>query len=291
MSKTALFEVFVGHRVIDVGPVTTPSPDVTGAISAGQLTYFLEAQSTRRALALKDIEHVRPSAVPPYLLTFDDGFKDFATVALPILEKHNTPALLFVTTGWIGGAEAPYEYVLGELLSRAGESLELGGERALTRTEAERLAVYNQLRLSVKKASPVARMALLRLVADAVGARLEEINTSPILSAEELRSLDQHELVTLGAHSVQHLVLSSCSPTEAWAEIRGSALALESLLGHPVTAFAYPYGAQTLATRALARLAGFRWAFTTRQAPVRHLSAIRRLCLPRWDLAAWGEGA
>lgn len=38
----------------------------------------------------------------PILVTFDDGFADFADAALPVLRDLGIPATLFVTTGWIG---------------------------------------------------------------------------------------------------------------------------------------------------------------------------------------------
>src|SRR5437588_1186382 len=36
------------------------------------------------------------------VLTFDDGFADFFTDALPILQQYGFPATLYVTTGFIG---------------------------------------------------------------------------------------------------------------------------------------------------------------------------------------------
>jgi peptidoglycan/xylan/chitin deacetylase (PgdA/CDA1 family) len=39
----------------------------------------------------------------PVLVTFDDGFADFHSAALPILVAHNIPATLYVTTGYVGG--------------------------------------------------------------------------------------------------------------------------------------------------------------------------------------------
>jgi peptidoglycan/xylan/chitin deacetylase (PgdA/CDA1 family) len=36
-------------------------------------------------------------------LTFDDGFADFHTTALPILTEHHLSATLYVTTGYVGG--------------------------------------------------------------------------------------------------------------------------------------------------------------------------------------------
>jgi peptidoglycan/xylan/chitin deacetylase (PgdA/CDA1 family) len=36
-------------------------------------------------------------------LTFDDGYQDFITHALPVLERHRCPATAFVTSGLMGG--------------------------------------------------------------------------------------------------------------------------------------------------------------------------------------------
>ena len=38
---------------------------------------------------------------PPVLITFDDGFADFADVALPVLAEHGLASTVFVTTGWV----------------------------------------------------------------------------------------------------------------------------------------------------------------------------------------------
>jgi len=38
----------------------------------------------------------------PIVLTFDDGFADFFTDALPILQQYGFPATLYVTTGFVG---------------------------------------------------------------------------------------------------------------------------------------------------------------------------------------------
>jgi peptidoglycan/xylan/chitin deacetylase (PgdA/CDA1 family) len=42
------------------------------------------------------------SAIKPVLVTFDDGFADYADVALPILYGMGLTATLFVTSGWLG---------------------------------------------------------------------------------------------------------------------------------------------------------------------------------------------
>lgn len=38
----------------------------------------------------------------PIVLTFDDGYKDFYTDVLPVLQKHNVPATAYIITNFIG---------------------------------------------------------------------------------------------------------------------------------------------------------------------------------------------
>ncbi|GII91483.1 polysaccharide deacetylase family protein [Sinosporangium siamense] len=40
----------------------------------------------------------------PIVVTFDDGYADFHSDALPVLERHGIPATVFVTSGWLADA-------------------------------------------------------------------------------------------------------------------------------------------------------------------------------------------
>lgn len=42
----------------------------------------------------------------PVVITFDDGYEDFHSHALPVLARHRFPATLYVTSGYIGGRAA-----------------------------------------------------------------------------------------------------------------------------------------------------------------------------------------
>lgn len=50
----------------------------------------------------------------PVIVTFDDGYADFRTAALPILREHGLCSTLFITSGYIGGTS--------EWLIREGET-------------------------------------------------------------------------------------------------------------------------------------------------------------------------
>jgi peptidoglycan/xylan/chitin deacetylase (PgdA/CDA1 family) len=53
------------------------------------------------------VECLRPGGPPlperPVVITFDDGFADFHSAALPVLESHHLASTLYVTTGYLGG--------------------------------------------------------------------------------------------------------------------------------------------------------------------------------------------
>src|SRR4051812_32277945 len=64
------------------------------------------AESGVEALSVSDYVHRRSAGTlpaRPAVITFDDGFADFAEHALPVLEERGLPATLFVTTGFLEG--------------------------------------------------------------------------------------------------------------------------------------------------------------------------------------------
>ncbi|HEU5140443.1 MAG TPA: endo-1,4-beta-xylanase [Bacillales bacterium] len=60
----------------------------------------------------------------PILLTFDDATSDFVTTALPILQKHDFNAVLFVITDWIGGGYSMSEEQLKSLVGNPNVSIQ-----------------------------------------------------------------------------------------------------------------------------------------------------------------------
>jgi peptidoglycan/xylan/chitin deacetylase (PgdA/CDA1 family) len=76
---------------------------VTPAQFAAQMAYLAEHQF--RVVTLADAARLLAQNAPLYrtvVLTFDDGYRDFLTNALPILQRYAFPAMLFVVTGRLG---------------------------------------------------------------------------------------------------------------------------------------------------------------------------------------------
>lgn len=101
--------VLIYHRV---GRRAAVEMDLDAAIFDAQMAEL--AASGRvvdldTALAMLDGHAARPT-FDPVVVTFDDGTADFADVAVPILERHSVPALMYLATDFLDGGRAfPYE--------------------------------------------------------------------------------------------------------------------------------------------------------------------------------------
>jgi peptidoglycan/xylan/chitin deacetylase (PgdA/CDA1 family) len=70
---------------------------------AAQLDYLRSAgftTMTAAELSARLADGIGPLPDRPIVLTFDDGYADFHSRAMPLLDRHGFTATLFVTTGW-----------------------------------------------------------------------------------------------------------------------------------------------------------------------------------------------
>lgn len=111
-----------------------------------------------------------------------------------------------------------------------------------------------------------------------------DVQREPLLSWDEVRTLSKHPLVTIGAHTRSHVLLSRQSWRTAWEEIRISKQQLEEQIGKSVHHFSYPYGGDSIAVRQMVRWAGFEYGFTTQARRIDQLTAWNQYALPRIDI-------
>lgn len=103
------------------------------------------------------------------------------------------------------------------------------------------------------------------------------------LSVEDIKTLDEDPLCTIGAHTCNHTKLS-CEQN-SYSDIKESKDYLETLLGHPVKYMAYPYGRHdSVSCKNMREVkeAGFKAAFSTIQTSVP--SKIDKYFIPRIEL-------
>lgn len=189
-----------------------------------------------RVIRLKDLADAFAATAagkPQVVVTFDDGYADNLSAALPVLERFGIPATVFVVSGYLGR-----EFWWDELarLEPVPDS---------SRREAELAALSDNER----------RPVLDRLVAECRWRAPAPLYRA--LTTEELRQLASTDLVEIGAHTATHRVLPGLPLDEQRWELQESRRVLQTVIGSAVTCFSYPHGAVSGTTMRLVTEAGF----------------------------------
>lgn len=221
-----------------------------------------------------------PPTEPTAAITFDDGFRDNLTEALPVLERYGVPATVFVAGTYLDG-HAPYEYRLAAKLSTATSvSATVGGttvDRALE-SRTDRREAYEVLRQELKFERSDVREAAL----DDIGGTADGV--PPMLTDGQLRELADSPLITVGAHGYEHVPMTVFDEAALARDVTRSRSTLESCLDGPVSLFSYPYGDYDRTVVDAVKGDGFAAAVTTvpRRLPASRLTESR-LRIPRLD--------
>lgn len=96
--------VLMYHEIADSSVTESPLA-VSPSAFADQIAYLRDAgftTVTAGQLAAILAEGAGDLPERPVVLTFDDGYGDFHSQALPLLKQHGFNATLFQTTGWVG---------------------------------------------------------------------------------------------------------------------------------------------------------------------------------------------
>lgn len=221
-------------------------------------------------------------------ITFDDGYADNYTVALPILQRYGLPATFFVATGFLDGGRM-FNDTLIELVRRlpAGRcdlsALGLGAHAVAT--DADRCALISVLIGHFKYQPMEARIAAVEALARSHGVSLPN---DLMMSTDQLRALHRSAGVTIGGHTCNHPILAQLDADQARDEIVRGKQALETTLNAPIDVFAYPNGRPGKDYRdehvAMVRACGFALAVST--TPAAATASADLFQLPRftpWD--------
>lgn len=231
-------------------------------------------------------------------ITFDDGYEDNFSVALPILQRHGLSATFFVATGFLDGGCMWNDRIIESIRATSLPALDLAdighadfGMHA-TGDDASRRAAIDAIVPRAKYLPPQQRLDFSRRVAELAQVPAP---TGLMMSSQQVRGL--HEAgMQIGAHTVNHPILARLAAADAVREIGDSKRQLESITRAPVTLFAYPNGRHgddyDDASVALVRDSGFEAAVATTWGAARRDSD--RFQLPRftpWDRSRLRFGA
>lgn len=174
-------------------------------------------------------------------ITFDDGYADNLTVALPILQRYGAPATVFVAAGFVDGGRMWNDTVIEALRRAPGDTLDLRPDGLAVyplRDAAERRRAAHALLERLKYLPADERQARAERIARHAAGRLPD---DLMLSSAQLCELVRAG-VEIGAHTLTHPILACLALDAARREITDSGRALAATIARPVRLFAYPNG-------------------------------------------------
>lgn len=269
--KTA---VLMYHRVLPEATwqesLSSDGIIVTPATFRRHLAWF------KQELELLDLDRFRAWLTghqslprPGCLITFDDGWYDNHTYALPLLREAGAPAMICLATDYVGTEHTFWQEEFGQRLRDLARTAKPEGSALLLALglqgleslppETQRQRIISAVR--ALKGQPWSKVQDLLAQARELAPNIE---TGPdrFMDWDQAREIHQAG-VTLFSHGCSHRVMTSLDAEELESELTVSQQRLKQELGVSTDTLAYPNGNHDDAVVAAAASQGYAIAFTT----------------------------
>ena len=250
LSKRGAIVILTLHRVLD-DEANENSHSLPGIVIR---------ERTFRKLVEYVVEHCDPvhlgdagpgkrSSKLRVVITFDDGWRDNYSSALPIARSFGLPFTVFICPGLVGQSNPFWPEQVSALL----------------KMDAASPAKIEDVIEDLKRRSAGERDAYLQSLCK-VSNRITNAASEfdQLLSWQEIREM-RAAGVQFGSHTQTHQILTTIPQNLAASELSQSKKAIESELGEPCTTFAYPNGNCSSESRQWVAAAGYKQAVTTRK--------------------------
>ncbi|MEZ5358259.1 MAG: polysaccharide deacetylase family protein [Candidatus Zixiibacteriota bacterium] len=185
-------------------------------------------------------------------ITFDDGFLNNKTIAYPILKKYNLPATIFLSTSLIDdtndldGLLWP-DFVTCLIRMTKTDKLDMqdiGLSEYTLDSPAARDAATNTIVEQFKKESNDEKIRKIKFIKELAGIDCLDADSTCYkgMSWDDVIELDKEGLISFGAHTISHPILSRISEDDIRREIVESKNIISQKLGKEIKTFAYPNG-------------------------------------------------
>ena len=172
------------------------------------------------------------------LVTFDDGHRTFYENAFPVLREMNVPAALFVSPKIIGSGSNYWFQELDYMKTRMGDSV--------LREAVCKALSYEHANLIKHSLSSILKCMKIKDVLWLIESIKERHNMSIDqkfnITKAELRELKDSGLISIGAQTMNHPILSNETDPAVEREIGESVEELAQMINGKVSYFAYPNG-------------------------------------------------
>ena len=171
-------------------------------------------------------------------VTFDDGYLNNLTVAQPILAKYGIPATVYIATGFSHGTNMWNDRVIYLFADIKRQQITLQGKQVELGDWLQRRQLAQQWLMKLKYLPIDHRLTEVEKLYQENRANEQE---PLMMSPAQIKQLSEQS-VTIGAHTINHPILTVLPEAEQQTEIFKSKQDLEQWTGQAVNHFAYPNG-------------------------------------------------
>ena len=236
--------ILVYHGIDAIGSTAYNTRFISEDMFEKQVAYF--AQNTH-VVSLEDffLERFSPNKMN-LALTFDDGYQNNLTRALPILEKYKVPATFFITCIHSLNQKVLWPDIIDLTIPYLPKEIDMLGVRFQKKRKNQLLA--KETGENVKQFLQKKSQAEIELVLSQLNANYPfplhayHPDYYQTLTDLEIKFLGENPFITIGAHGVFHTDLTILSEQECLNELQKSKDYLEKLIQKEVSAIAFPFG-------------------------------------------------
>lgn len=302
--------VLMYHRIADIS-----SDPWQLAVSPAHFEEQLQVLKRYRVISMRElVEHVRNNSIPSncVCLSFDDGYGDNYHAAIPLLEKYEIPASIFIATGYINQQRPFWWDELEQLLLHSSElpssfSTDINGQpiefdlgkTVLSPDEEEqqhhwqwpappptqRIGLYLTIWEQLKPLTYPSLQPVLQNIQYWAGNHVPANDNDFPMTEEQLNISSRHPLVDIGLHTTTHTALGAHSAETQRYEMEACRQYLETHTAQYQPLVTYPYGSYNHETLELARDMQLSAGFTTEEQVVTQQSHLYRL--GRFQVKNW----
>jgi peptidoglycan/xylan/chitin deacetylase (PgdA/CDA1 family) len=204
-------------------------------------------------------------------ITIDDGYRDTLQWAYPILKRREAPFAVYIPTSFPDRLGELWWLALEAVVARNGRVtllLDRGEQGFDCATVTEKRDLFDQLYGYVRSLPTEEQLrGFVRDLSARYHVDIAEFCNDLCMNWNELTMLAADPLVTIGAHTVNHVMLAKVPERMARSEMAMSRSVIEASLGKRPDHLSYPVGDKTSAGPREFKIAaelGFKTAVTTR---------------------------
>ena len=239
ISKKKIVEIFLDlinvntvflnyHRVLsdlEFQNIYRPNNDlvVSKKVFENQIIYLKE---NFEVISINEI-HQKKNNKRRVVITFDDGYFDNLKNALPILEKYNCPATIYIATSFLDNKVTPWWLLAWKIIS-SQKQINFNDKILKISEKEDKKNCYEMICRELISLSKNSQDIILNNLTD--NNTIEENNVKEFLSSKDLIDLGKHDLIEIGCHTHTHQNLKTLDKEDIHNEIINSKSILEKII-------------------------------------------------------------